>query len=99
MSISYIPALTPVFTASGISSANCGFGIYVGFGRFSSLQRIRILSRAQLNLGLIYRMACEGAKVRTCFEAFLAKAQPTQYGEMIPKVRDALSELREVRVG
>jgi len=49
---------------------------------------------AQLNLGLIYRMAGEGSKARTCFEAFLAKASPAQYGEVIPKVRDALAELR-----
>jgi choline-sulfatase len=52
------------------------------------------LIEAQLNLGLIYRMAGEGAKARTCFEAFLAKASPAQYGEVIPKVRNALAELR-----
>ena len=52
------------------------------------------LIEAQLNLGLIYRMAGEGAKARTCFEAFLAKASPAQYGDMIPKVREALVELR-----
>ena len=52
------------------------------------------LIEAQLNLGLIYRMAGEGAKARTCFETFLAKASPAQYGEVIPKVRDALAELR-----
>jgi choline-sulfatase len=52
------------------------------------------LIEAQLNLGLIYRMAGEGGKARTCFEAFLAKASPKQYGEVIPKVRAALAELR-----
>jgi choline-sulfatase len=52
------------------------------------------LIEAQLNLGLIYRMAGESAKARTCFEAFLAKASPAQYGEVIPKVREALTELR-----
>jgi choline-sulfatase len=52
------------------------------------------LIEAQLNLGLIYRMAGESVKARTCFEAFLAKASPAQYGEVIPKVRDALAELR-----
>jgi choline-sulfatase len=51
------------------------------------------LIEAQLNLGLIYRMAGEGAKARICFEAFLAKASPAQYGEVIPKVRDALQAL------
>jgi hypothetical protein len=49
---------------------------------------------AQLNLGLIYRMAGESARARACFETFLAKASPAQYGEMIPKVREALTELR-----
>jgi len=34
------------------------------------------LIEAQLNLGLIYRMAGENAKARSCFEAFLAKAPP-----------------------
>ena len=52
------------------------------------------LIEGQLNLGLIYRMAGEGSKARTCFEIFLAKASPAQYGDVIPKVRDALSELR-----
>jgi choline-sulfatase len=52
------------------------------------------LIEAQLNLGLIYRMAGESAKARACFEAFLAKASPAQYGEVIPKVREALAELR-----
>ena len=52
------------------------------------------LIEAQLNLGLIYRMAGEGAKARACFEIFLAQASPAQYGEVIPKVRDALTKLR-----
>jgi len=52
------------------------------------------LIEAQLNLGLIYRMAGDSAKARTCFEAFLAKASPAQYGDVIPKVRQALAELR-----
>jgi choline-sulfatase len=52
------------------------------------------LIEAQLNLGLVYRMAGEGSRARTCFKAFLAKASPAQYGDVIPKVRDALAELR-----
>lgn len=52
------------------------------------------LVEAQLNLGLIYRMAGDSAKARACFEAFLAKASPQRYGEVIPKVRDALAELK-----
>jgi Tfp pilus assembly protein PilF len=52
------------------------------------------LIEAQLNLGLIYRMAGEAAKARACFEAFLAKAPPARYGEVIPKVREALQTLQ-----
>jgi arylsulfatase A-like enzyme/Flp pilus assembly protein TadD len=52
------------------------------------------LIEAQLNLGLIYRMAGESAKARACFETFLAKATPAQYGQVIHKVREALAELR-----
>jgi choline-sulfatase len=49
---------------------------------------------AQLNLGLIYKMAGDRARARTCFEAFLAKASPSQYGEVIPKVREELVALQ-----
>jgi hypothetical protein len=52
------------------------------------------LIEAQLNLGIIYRTAGEGDKARTYFKTFLAKASPPQYGEIIPKVRNALAELR-----
>ena len=52
------------------------------------------LVEAQLNLGLIYKMAGDRARARTCFETFLAKAPPAQYGEVIPKVRDALVALQ-----
>jgi choline-sulfatase len=52
------------------------------------------LIEAQLNLGIIYRTAGESAKARTCFETFLAKASSAEYGEVIPKVRNALAELR-----
>jgi cytochrome c-type biogenesis protein CcmH/NrfG len=49
---------------------------------------------AQLNLGLIYKMAGDRKRARTCFETFLAKASPAQYGQVIPKVREELSELQ-----
>ena len=48
------------------------------------------LVEAQLNLGLIYKMAGDRAHARQCFETFLAKASPTQYREIIPKVRETL---------
>jgi choline-sulfatase len=52
------------------------------------------LLEAQLNLGILYRMAGESARARTCFESFLAKASPKEYGEMIPKVREELETLQ-----
>ena len=52
------------------------------------------LVEAQLNLGLIYKMAGDRARARQCFETFLAKASPAQYREIIPKVREALAEMR-----
>jgi choline-sulfatase len=52
------------------------------------------LVEAQLNLGLIYKMAGDREHARQCFETFLAKASPKQYGEVIPKVREALVALQ-----
>jgi arylsulfatase A-like enzyme/Flp pilus assembly protein TadD len=52
------------------------------------------LVEARLNLGIIYRMAGENGRARECFEAFLAKASPRQYGEIIPKVRQELAAMR-----
>ena len=49
---------------------------------------------AQLNLGLIYKMAGDRARARKCFQAFLAKASPAQYGQVIPKVREELAALQ-----
>jgi arylsulfatase A-like enzyme/Tfp pilus assembly protein PilF len=51
------------------------------------------LMEAQLNLGLIYEMAGEPVRARACFEAFLAKASPKQYAQVIPKVRHELASL------
>jgi choline-sulfatase len=48
------------------------------------------LVEAQLNLGLLYKMAGDRARARTCFETFLAKASPKEYGQVIPKVREEL---------
>ena len=52
------------------------------------------LVEAQLNLGLIYRMAGENTKAKACFEAFLAKASRTQYAEVISKVKQELAAMR-----
>jgi choline-sulfatase len=52
------------------------------------------LVEAQLNLGIIYKDAGDRARARECFQAFLAKAPPAQYGQVIPKVREELAELR-----
>jgi Flp pilus assembly protein TadD len=49
---------------------------------------------AQLNLGLIYKIAGDRARARACFQAFLAKASPAQYGQVIPKVREELAALQ-----
>lgn len=52
------------------------------------------LLEAQVNLGLIYEMAGDRARARSSFEAFLAKASPAQYGQIIPRVRQELATLQ-----
>ncbi|MFL6354526.1 MAG: sulfatase-like hydrolase/transferase [Bryobacteraceae bacterium] len=52
------------------------------------------LVEAQMNLGLIYEMAGDRARARSHFETFLAKASPTQYREVIPKVKQELATLQ-----
>jgi choline-sulfatase len=52
------------------------------------------LVEAHMNLGILYTMAGERARARASFEAFLAKASPTQYGNIIPRVRQELAALR-----
>jgi arylsulfatase A-like enzyme/Flp pilus assembly protein TadD len=52
------------------------------------------LVEAQLNLGLIYKMMGANTRARECFEAFLAKASPRQYAQIIPKVKQELELLR-----
>jgi len=51
------------------------------------------LVEAQLNLGIIYKDAGDRARARACFQAFLAKASPAQYRDVIPKVREELAAL------
>lgn len=52
------------------------------------------LLEAQLNLGRIYKIAGDRQRARERFEAFLAKASPAEYGELIPKIRAEVAELR-----
>src|SRR5262249_52258891 len=52
------------------------------------------LLEAQLNLGRIYKIEGATAKARSCFEAFLAKTSPTEYGPLIPKIRAELAEMK-----
>jgi hypothetical protein len=47
-----------------------------------------------MNLGLIYEMAGDRARARAHFETFLAKASPTQYANIIPKVKQELATLQ-----
>ena len=51
------------------------------------------LVEAQLNLGIIYKDAGDPARARACFQAFLAKASPAQYRDVIPKVREELAAM------
>jgi choline-sulfatase len=52
------------------------------------------LADADLNLGLIYKMAGDRARARECFQAFLKKASPDQYGQVIPQVRQELTAMQ-----
>jgi Flp pilus assembly protein TadD len=52
------------------------------------------LLEAQLNLGRIYKMAGDNARARVCFEAFLAKASPAEYGSMIAKIKSELTTMQ-----
>ena len=48
---------------------------------------------AQLNLGIIYKDEGDPARARACFRAFLAKASPAQYAQVIPKVKEELAAM------
>ena len=52
------------------------------------------LVSAQLNLGLIYKMAGDIPRARECFEVFLAKAPRAEYAKIIPQVKEELQALR-----
>jgi choline-sulfatase len=52
------------------------------------------LMEAQLNLGLIYKMAGDIPRARACFKAFLAGASSAQYGDVITQVKQELEAMR-----
>jgi arylsulfatase A-like enzyme len=52
------------------------------------------LASAQLNLGLLYKMAGDHAHALACFETFLVMASSAQYGAIIPKIRRELASVR-----
>ena len=52
------------------------------------------LVEPQMNLGILYEMSGERTKAREHFEAFLAKASPEHYGNIIPKVKQELAKLQ-----
>lgn len=52
------------------------------------------LVEAQLNLGLIYKMAGDMPRAKECFEAFLARAPRGQYQKVIPQVKEELAAMR-----
>jgi tetratricopeptide (TPR) repeat protein len=52
------------------------------------------LLEGYLNLGRIYRLQGADARARQCFEAFLAKASPAEYGGVIPRIRAELESMR-----
>jgi len=49
------------------------------------------LLEAQLNLGRIYKIMGDNQRARRCFETFLARASPGEYGHLIPKIRAELA--------
>ena len=52
------------------------------------------LMEAQLNLGLIYKMAGDLPRARVCFETFVAKAPRARYAKIIPQVKRELDAMR-----
>jgi tetratricopeptide (TPR) repeat protein len=52
------------------------------------------LVEAQMNLGLLYEMSGDRARAREYFQTFLAKASPSQYADVIPKVKQELATLQ-----
>jgi Tfp pilus assembly protein PilF len=53
------------------------------------------LLEAYLNLGRIYKMMGANTRARECFESFLVKASPAEYGDTITRVHAELEGMRE----
>jgi arylsulfatase A-like enzyme/Flp pilus assembly protein TadD len=51
------------------------------------------LVEAQLNLGLLYKMAGDLPRAKACFETFVAKAPRAQYAKIIPQVKQELEAM------
>jgi tetratricopeptide (TPR) repeat protein len=49
---------------------------------------------AQLNLGRIYKNMGANTRARACWEAFLAKASPAEYGRVIPELKAELAAMQ-----
>jgi arylsulfatase A-like enzyme/Flp pilus assembly protein TadD len=52
------------------------------------------LLEARLNLGRIYKINGDKAKARACFEEFLKKAPPAEYGPIIAKLKEELATMQ-----
>lgn len=59
-----------------------------------AVQRDPEFLEARLNLGRAYKILGDNAKARANFEAFLAKAPPAQYSEIIAKLKQELDTMR-----
>jgi tetratricopeptide (TPR) repeat protein len=59
-----------------------------------AVQRDPDLLEARLNLGRAYKILGDNARARACFEAFLAKAPPAQYSQIIAGLREELATMR-----
>jgi choline-sulfatase len=51
------------------------------------------LLEARLNLGRAYKILGDNGRARACFEAFLAKASPAEYGDVIAKLKEELGAM------
>ena len=52
------------------------------------------LLEAQLNLGRIYKIQGDTTRARASFEAFLKKASPAEYGEIISRIKEELATMQ-----
>jgi arylsulfatase A-like enzyme/Flp pilus assembly protein TadD len=52
------------------------------------------LLEAQLNLGRIYKNMGANARARACWETFLIKASPAEYGRIIPELKAELAAMQ-----